>query len=57
MSKENKVNPGVYTQEGRLTPDADARELKKQGTGVGTKASSAAGSSKTARKRRRGMPK
>jgi hypothetical protein len=57
MSKENKVNPGIYTQAGRLTPDEDARELKKQGTGVGTKRSSASGGSTTARKRRRGMPK
>lgn len=31
MSKQNKVNPGTYTQAGRLTPDDTARELKKQG--------------------------
>jgi hypothetical protein len=30
MSKENKVNPGQYTQAGRLTPDETARELIKQ---------------------------
>ena len=30
MSKQNKVNPGMYTQAGRLTPDDTARELKKQ---------------------------
>jgi hypothetical protein len=30
MSKQNKVNPGTYTQAGRLTPDDTARELKKQ---------------------------
>lgn len=30
MSKENKVNPGQYTQRGRLTPDDAARELGKQ---------------------------
>ena len=30
MSKENKVNPGQYTQAGRLTPDETAREMKKQ---------------------------
>ena len=30
MSKENKVNPGQYTQAGRLTPDDTAREMKKQ---------------------------
>ena len=30
MSKENKVNPGTYTQAGRLSPDDSAREYKKQ---------------------------
>jgi hypothetical protein len=30
MSRQNKVNPGKYTQAGRLTPDDTARELKKQ---------------------------
>jgi hypothetical protein len=30
MSRQNKVNPGTYTQAGRLTPDDAARELKKQ---------------------------
>jgi hypothetical protein len=30
MSKYNKVNPGQYTQRGRLTPDETARELDKQ---------------------------
>ena len=30
MSRQNKVNPGTYTQSGRLTPDDAARELKKQ---------------------------
>ena len=30
MSREKKVNPGKYTQAGRLTPDDTARELKKQ---------------------------
>jgi hypothetical protein len=30
MSKHNKVNPGTYTQAGRLSPDDTARELKKQ---------------------------
>ena len=30
MSKQNKVNPGMYTQAGRLTPDDTAREMKKQ---------------------------
>jgi hypothetical protein len=31
MSRQNKVNPGMYTQRGRLTPDDAARELRKQG--------------------------
>ena len=30
MSKYNKVNPGIYTQRGRLTPDEAARERRKQ---------------------------
>jgi hypothetical protein len=30
MSRQNKVNPGMYTQRGRLTPDDAARELRKQ---------------------------
>jgi hypothetical protein len=30
MSKHNKVNPGQYTQAGRLTPDDAAREMVKQ---------------------------
>lgn len=30
MSKYNKVNPGQYTQAGRLTPDEAARERMKQ---------------------------
>lgn len=30
MSRENRVNPGSYTQAGRLTPDDAARELVKQ---------------------------
>ena len=30
MSRENKVNPGNYTQAGRLTPDDSAREMAKQ---------------------------
>jgi hypothetical protein len=30
MSRQNKVNPGQYTQAGRLTPDDAAREMKKQ---------------------------
>ena len=30
MSKDNKVNPGNYTQAGRLSQDDAAREMKKQ---------------------------
>ena len=30
MSKHNKVNPGQYTQAGRLTPDDTAREMTMQ---------------------------
>ena len=30
MSKQNKVNPGTYTQAGRLSPDDAARERMKQ---------------------------
>ena len=30
MSRQNKVNPGMYTQRGRLTQDDFARELKQQ---------------------------
>ena len=30
MSKDNKVNPGKYTQAGRLSQDDAAREMKKQ---------------------------
>ena len=56
MSKENKVNPGIYTQAGRLTPDENARERKKQRTDAGTKTSSEA-ATKAARKRRRDLPK
>ena len=30
MSRQNKVNPGMYTQRGRLTQDDVAREWRKQ---------------------------
>lgn len=30
MSRQNKVNPGMYTQRGRLTQDDAARELRRQ---------------------------
>ena len=30
MSRQNKVNPGMYTQRGRLTQDDAAREFRKQ---------------------------
>jgi hypothetical protein len=32
MSKNNKVNPGTYTQAGRLSQDDAAREMAKQRT-------------------------
>lgn len=32
MSKHNKVNPGMYTQRGRLTQDDAAREIARQRT-------------------------
>jgi hypothetical protein len=35
MSRENRVNPGTYTQAGRLTPDDTARELVKQQQSMG----------------------
>ena len=35
MSRQNKVNPGMYTQRGRLTQDDAAREIAKQ-RAVGT---------------------
>ena len=34
MSRNNKVNPGQYTQRGRLTPDDAARELVRQRTAI-----------------------
>lgn len=34
MSRENKVNPGQYTQRGRLTPDEGAQEMAKQRASV-----------------------
>ena len=30
MSRQNKVNPGMYTQRGRLSQDDAAREIAKQ---------------------------
>ncbi len=30
MSRQNKVNPGMYTQRGRLAQDDAARELQRQ---------------------------
>lgn len=35
MSRVNPVNPGTYTQAGRLTPDDAARELAKQRQAAG----------------------
>ena len=34
MSRKNKVNPGQYTQAGRLSPDDAAREVRKQDMSV-----------------------
>jgi hypothetical protein len=34
MSRENKVNPGQYTQRGRLTADENAQEMSKQRASV-----------------------
>ena len=34
MSRKNKVNPGQYTQAGRLAPDDAARERVKQDSSV-----------------------
>ena len=34
MSRHNKVNPGQYTQRGRLTPDDSARELVRQRSAI-----------------------
>ena len=36
MSKQNKVNPGSYTQAGRLSQDDVAREMKKQKIAIHT---------------------
>ena len=33
MSRQNKVNPGMYTQRGRLTQDDAARELREAALG------------------------
>ena len=38
MSRVNKVNPGKYTQRGRLTQDDAAREMKKQRESASPKA-------------------
>ena len=37
MSKQNKVNPGTYTQAGRLSPDDAARERMKQADTASTR--------------------
>ena len=56
MSKRNKVNPGQYTQAGRLSPDDAAREERKAAGAppasapVGTQSSSKSGSRSTAQK-------
>ncbi len=48
MSRENKVNPGMYTQRGRLTQDDAARELRKQSAAGDRTAKRTAGNAKTA---------
>ena len=56
MSKRNKVNPGQYTQAGRLSPDDAAREERKaagtppESAPEGTQSSSKSGSRSTAQK-------
>lgn len=37
MSRQNKVNPGLYTQAGRLSPDDAARERGKRNVSVMSK--------------------
>jgi hypothetical protein len=39
MSRQNKVNPGQYTQAGRLAPDDAARERGKQSLNVASQRS------------------
>jgi hypothetical protein len=39
MSRPNKVNPGQYTQAGRLSPDDAARARRKQNVGSGSERS------------------
>ena len=39
MSKKNKVNPGQYTQAGRLSPDDAARELRQTASPPGSERS------------------
>ena len=39
MSEKNKVNPGQYTQAGRLSPDDAARERGKQNASVASERS------------------
>jgi hypothetical protein len=39
MSKQNKVNPGQYTQAGRLSPDDAARERRMQAPPVASERS------------------
>ena len=37
MSRENKVNPGKYTQAGRLSQDDSAREMVRQRASVASR--------------------
>ena len=39
MSRQNKVNPGLYTQAGRLSPDDAARERRKRNISTASKPS------------------
>lgn len=39
MSKKNKVNPGQYTQAGRLSQDDAAREVRNTGSPPGSQRS------------------
>ena len=53
MSKENKFNPGIYTQAGRLSPDDAARErMRQRAAGKSSRVDTA-----RARKRKRGGSK
>lgn len=46
MSRQNKVNPGQYTQRGRLTQDDAAREMMRQRTSIASQNQEQRGASK-----------